>query len=380
MPFRVIRTEGRARRGEFDTAHGKVQTPVFMNVATQAAIKGGVSAEDLESVHCQVALCNTYHLHLRPGSELVHEMGGLHGFMTWSHPILTDSGGFQLYSLAKLRKITEEGVSFHSHIDGRKIFLSPEESIRIQSNLGSDIAMAFDECVEIPSPYEYVEAACGRTSRWLERCKAELERIREKGDAVNPGQQLFGINQGATFRELRLRHMEQIAKLDLPGYAVGGLAVGESTEEMYEVLDYLTPAMPQDKPRYLMGVGTPENIVEGVYRGIDFFDCVMPARNGRHARLFTAFGSINLKNEKYIHDDRPIEENCGCPVCRRYSRSYLRHLFKAEEILALRFGVLHNLWYYNHLLEEIRSALENGTFAQFREEFYKKRENHDLKV
>ena len=374
MPFRVIQKDGRARRGEFDTFHGTVQTPVFMNVATQAAIKGGISAVDLEQVHCQVALCNTYHLHLRPGSELVREMGGLHGFMTWSHPILTDSGGFQLYSLAKLRKITEEGVSFHSHIDGRKVFLSPEESIRVQSNLGSDIAMAFDECVEIPSPHEYVEAACGRTYRWLERCKAELERIRESGNAVNPGQQLFGINQGATFKDLRLRHMEQIAELDLPGYAVGGLAVGESTEEMYAVLDYLTPAMPADKPRYLMGVGTPENIVEGVYRGIDFFDCVMPARNGRHARLFTSWGSINLKNEKFAHDERPIEEGCGCPVCRRYSRAYLRHLFKAEEILALRFGVLHNLWYYNHLLEEIRGALDIGRFDEFRKEFWRKRE------
>ena len=374
MPFRVIKTEGRARRGEFDTPHGTVQTPVFMNVATQAAIKGGVSAVDLEQVHCQVALCNTYHLHLRPGSELVRDMGGLHGFMTWSHPILTDSGGFQLFSLAKLRKITEEGVSFHSHIDGRKVFLSPEESICVQSNLGSDIAMAFDECVEIPSPYVYIEEACGRTYRWLERCKEELDRIRDKGDAVNPGQQLFGINQGATFRDLRLRHMEQIARLDLPGYAVGGLAVGESTEEMYAVLDYLTPAMPADKPRYLMGVGTPENIVEGVYRGIDFFDCVMPARNGRHARLFTSWGSINLKNEKFAHDERPIEEGCGCPVCRRYSRAYLRHLFKAEEILALRFGVLHNLWYYNHLMEEIRSALEAGKFEAFREEFWSRHE------
>ncbi len=374
MPFRVLHTEGRARRGEFDTAHGMVQTPVFMNVATRAAIKGGVSAVDLEQVGCQVALCNTYHLNLRPGSEVIRDLGGLHGFMTWSHPILTDSGGFQLYSLAKLRRITEEGVSFRSHIDGRKIFLSPEDSIRIQSNLGSDITMAFDECVEIPSTYDYVEAACGRTYRWLERCKAELERLHDSGREVNPGQQLFGINQGATFKDLRLRHMEQIAKLDLPGYAVGGLAVGETTEEMYAVLDYLTAAMPSEKPRYLMGVGTPENIVEGVYRGIDFFDCVMPARNGRHARLFTAFGSINLKNEKYIRDENPIEEGCGCPVCKRYSRAYLRHLFKADEILALRFGVLHNLWYYNHLMEQIRAALEAGSFARFREEFYRMRE------
>lgn len=375
MAFRILQTEERARRGEFDTAHGVVQTPVFMNVATRAAIKGGISAEDLERVRCQVALCNTYHLHLRPGSEIIREMGGLHGFMTWNHPILTDSGGFQLYSLAKLRKITEEGVAFRSHIDGQKFFMSPEESIRIQSNLGSDIAMAFDECVEIPSPHDYVESACERTYRWLVRCREELNRLQSRGGTVNPGQMLFGINQGAAFRDLRLKHMEKIAELDLPGYAVGGLAVGETTEEMYAVLDYLTPAMPKSKPRYLMGVGTPENIVEGVYRGIDFFDCVMPARNGRHARLFTSFGSINLKNEKYIRDERPIEEGCDCPVCKRYSRAYLRHLFKAEEILALRFGVLHNLWYYNHLLEEIRSAIEMGQFARFREEFYRKREN-----
>ena len=370
MSFRVIRTEGRARRGEFLTAHGPVQTPVFMNVATRAAIKGGLSAEDLERLHCQVALCNTYHLHLRPGPEIVREMGGLHGFMDWHRPILTDSGGFQLFSLAQLRKIREEGVSFSSHIDGRKIFLSPEESIRTQSCLGSDIAMAFDECVKIPSPYAYVEEACGRTYRWLERCRDELERLNALPDTVNPGQQLFGINQGATFRDLRLRHMEQIAGLDLPGYAIGGLAVGETTDEMYAVLDYLTPAMPAEKPRYLMGVGTPENIVEGVYRGIDFFDCVMPARNGRHARLFTRTGSINLKNEQYARDPRPIEEGCGCPVCQRYSRAYLRHLFKTEEILALRFGVIHNLWYYNHLMEDIRAALEAGRFAEFRRDFF----------
>ena len=377
MPFRILQKDGRARRGEFDTAHGTVQTPVFMNVATRAAIKGGVSAEDLERIHCQVALCNTYHLHLRPGSEIVREMGGLHGFMSWDRPILTDSGGFQLYSLAKLRKITEEGVSFRSHIDGSKFVMSPEESIRIQSNLGSDIAMAFDECVEIPSPYDYVAAACDRTYRWLERCRDELVRLKERGGAVNPGQLLFGINQGATFRDLRLKHMEQIARLDLPGYAVGGLAVGESTDEMYAVLDYLTPAMPENKPRYLMGVGTPENIVEGVYRGIDFFDCVMPSRNGRHARIFTSFGSINLKNEKYLRDERPIEEGCDCPVCKRYSRAYLRHLFKAEEILALRFGVLHNLWYYNRLMEEIRTAIEAGEYTRFREEFYRKRKAAD---
>ena len=344
-----------------------------MNVATRAAIKGGLSSLDLENLHCQVALCNTYHLHLRPGPEIVREMGGLHGFMNWQHPILTDSGGFQLFSLAQLRKIREDGVSFRSHIDGQKIFLSPEESIRTQSCLGSDIAMAFDECVKIPSPYAYVEEACCRTYRWLVRCRDELERLNALPDTVNPGQQLFGINQGATFRDLRLRHMEEIARLDLPGYAIGGLAVGETTEEMYAVLDDLIPAMPVDKPRYLMGVGTPENIVEGVYRGVDFFDCVMPARNGRHARLFTHGGSINLKNEKYARDPRPIEESCGCPVCQRYSRAYLRHLFKTEEILALRFGVIHNLWYYNHLMEDVRAALEAGRFGDFRREFYAQR-------
>lgn len=374
MSFTVLKTEGRARRGVFTSPHGTAQTPVFMNVATQGAIKGGLSAEDLDRIGCQIALCNTYHLHLRPGSELVREQGGLHGFTTWDKPILTDSGGFQIFSLAKLRKITEEGVRFASHIDGRKIFIGPEESIQIQSNLGSDIAMAFDECIEIPSPHDYVAQSCDRTYRWLVRCKNELERLNEEEGTVNRGQQLFGINQGTVYKDLRLRHMEQIAELDLPGYAVGGLAVGETTEEMYEVLDYLTPAMPKEKPRYLMGVGTPENIVEGVYRGIDFFDCVMPARNGRHARLFTHFGSINLKNEKFAHDDRPIEEGCGCPVCRRYSRAYIRHLFKAEEILALRFGVIHNLWYYNHLMEEIRTALDEGRFEAFRSEFYAMRE------
>ena len=375
MSFLLLKTEGRARRGVFTSPHGTVQTPVFMNVATQAAIKGGLSAEDLAQIGCQIALCNTYHLHLRPGSELVREQGGLHKFMTWEKTILTDSGGFQIFSLAKLRKISEEGVNFASHIDGRKIFIGPEESIRIQSNLGSDIAMAFDECIEIPAPHQYVSDSCDRTFRWLLRCKAELNRLNEMEGTVNRGQQLFGINQGTVYRDLRLRHMEQIAELDLPGYAVGGLAVGESTEEMYEVLDYLTPAMPKEKPRYLMGVGTPENIVEGVYRGIDFFDCVMPARNGRHARLFTHSGSVNLKNEKFAHDDRPIEEGCDCPVCRRYSRAYLRHLFKSEEILALRFGVIHNLWYYNHLMEEIRTALDAGSFEQFRKEFYAMREN-----
>jgi len=346
-----------------------------MNVATQAAIKGGLSSEDLENLDCRVALCNTYHLHLRPGENVVKGMGGLHGFMDWHRPILTDSGGFQIFSLASLRKITEEGVSFRSHIDGAKIFMSPEESIRVQSGLGSDIAMAFDECVKLPSPREYMKASCDRTYRWLIRCREELERLNQLPDTVNPGQQLFGINQGGTDRELRLEHMEKIAELDLPGYAVGGLAVGETTREMYETLDFLVPEMPADKPRYLMGVGTPENIVEGVARGIDFFDCVMPARNGRHAKLFTRHGTMNLKNEQYARDERPVEEGCTCPVCRRYSRAYLRHLFKAEEVLALRFGVIHNLWYYNHLMEEIRKSLEEGRFAEYRAEFYRMREN-----
>lgn len=376
MSFEIKNTEGRARRGAFETAHGTVQTPVFMNVGTQAAIKGGVSTEDLEQINCQVELSNTYHLHLRPGEQVIKDFGGLHGFMKWKKPILTDSGGFQIYSLAKLRKIKEEGVYFSSHIDGRKIFMSPEDSMGIQSALGSDIAMAFDECVEIPSPEKYVADSCDRTYRWLVRCKNELERLNQLEDTVNPGQQLFGINQGTVYKNLRVEHMDRIAELDLPGYAVGGLAVGETTEEMYDVLDVVVPHMPTDKPRYLMGVGTPENIVEGVYRGIDFFDCVMPARNGRHAKLYTSFGTINLKNEKYIHDDRPVEEGCGCPVCRRYSRGYLRHLFKSEEILALRFGVLHNLWYYNHLTEDIRSALEQGQFEQWRASFYELRKNN----
>ncbi len=320
MAFTIIRTEGRARRGRFETAHGPVETPVFMNVATQAAIKGGLNSEDLERLDCRVALCNTYHLHLRPGEGVVRELGGLHGFMSWGKPILTDSGGFQIFSLASLRKITEEGVAFRSHIDGAKIFMSPEDSIRIQSGLGSDIAMAFDECVKLPAPRDYMAASCERTYRWLLRCRDELLRCNDAEGTVNRGQQLFGINQGGTDRELRLSHMEKLAALDLPGYAIGGLAVGESTQEMYETLDFLLPEMPADKPRYLMGVGTPENIVEGVARGVDFFDCVMPARNGRHAKLFTRSGTMNLKNEKYARDERPIEEGCGCPVCRRLPR------------------------------------------------------------
>lgn len=372
--FRLIKSEGRARRGEFVTPHGTVQTPVFMNVGTQAAIKGGLSAFDLENIGCQIELSNTYHLHLRPGDDVISEMGGLHEFMNWPLPILTDSGGFQVFSLAGLRKITEEGVQFSSHIDGRRIFMSPEDSMRIQSNLGSDIAMAFDECIENPSPYEYVKSSCERTYRWLKRCKAELERLNSLPETINPGQVLFGINQGGTYEDLRVRHMKDIASLELPGYAIGGLAVGEPTEEMYRIIDAVEPHMPQDRPRYLMGVGTPVNILEAVRRGIDFFDCVMPARNARHGKLFTATGSINIKNEKFKTDPGPIDPECGCPVCMRYTRAYLRHLFKAEEILALRLAVTHNLYFYNKLMERIRSALDGGFFNEFCEENVNKME------
>ena len=368
--FKVLKTEGRARRGEFSCAHGGVvQTPVFMNVGTQGAIKGGVSAHDLKEVGCQIELSNTYHLHLRPGDQIVRQMGGLHKFMDWDGPILTDSGGFQVFSLASLRKIREEGVTFASHIDGRKIFMGPEESMRIQSNLGSDIAMAFDECVENPATHEYAKASCERTARWLARCKAEHDRLNSLPDTVNPGQMLFGINQGATFPDLRVWHMKEIAQIDCDGYAIGGLAVGEPTEVMYEIIDAVEPYMPADKPRYLMGVGTPCNILEGVHLGVDFFDCVMPARNARHARLFTWDGAINLKNAKYETDALPIDPQCDCPVCRRYSRAYLRHLFKAEEMLAMRLSVMHNLYFYNQLMQKIRDALDGGTFAQFRREF-----------
>ena len=364
--FTVTKTEGRARRGVFTCPHGTVQTPVFMNVGTLGAIKGALSAADLEKIGTQVELSNTYHLHLRPGDQVVRKMGGLHKFMTWSGPILTDSGGFQVFSLASLRRIKEEGVHFASHIDGRKIFMGPEESMRIQSNLGSDIAMAFDECIENPAPYDYVKASCDRTARWLRRCKAELDRLNALPDTVNPGQVLFGINQGGTYPDLRIRHMEEIAQLELPGYAIGGLAVGESTETMYEIIDAVEPHMPQDKPRYLMGVGTPSNIIEAVARGVDFFDCVMPARNARHGRLFTWEGAINLKNAKYELDSQPIDPQCDCPVCRRYSRAYLRHLFKAEEMLAMRLSVMHNLYFYNTLMARIREAIDGGVFQQFR--------------
>ena len=369
--FKLKKQEGRARRGELETPHGTVQTPVFMNVGTAAAIKGALSAADLKTIGCQVELSNTYHLHLRPGDELVRDMGGLHKFMTWDGPILTDSGGFQIFSLASLRKISEDGVKFNSHIDGRHIFMGPEESMRIQANLGSDIAMAFDECIKIPSPREYVEKSCERTYRWLIRCKAAIGEYNSREDAVNPGQMLFGINQGAVFTDIRIEHMKKIAELDLPGYAIGGLAVGETHQEMYDTIQAVEEHMPKDKPRYLMGVGTPGNIIEGVARGVDFFDCVMPARNGRHGHLFTWNGIINIKNEKYMRDELPIDSECDCPVCKRYSKAYIRHLFKANEMLAMRFAVMHNLYFYNKLTERIRESLETECFEQFRGKYSK---------
>lgn len=369
--FKLKKQEGRARRGELETPHGTVQTPVFMNVGTAAAIKGALSAADLKTIGCQVELSNTYHLHLRPGDELVRDMGGLHKFMTWDGPILTDSGGFQIFSLASLRKISEDGVKFNSHIDGRHIFMGPEESMRIQANLGSDIAMAFDECIKIPSPREYVEKSCERTYRWLIRCKAAIGEYNSREDAVNPGQMLFGINQGAVFTDIRIEHMKKIAELDLPGYAIGGLAVGETHQEMYDTIQAVEEYMPKDKPRYLMGVGTPGNIIEGVARGVDFFDCVMPARNGRHGHLFTWNGIINIKNEKYMRDELPIDTECDCPVCKRYSKAYIRHLFKANEMLAMRFAVMHNLYFYNKLTERIRASLETEGFEQFRGKYSK---------
>ena len=370
--FKVLKTEGKARRGEFTCAHGTVQTPVFMNVGTQAAIKGGLSAFDLKDINCQVELSNTYHLHLRPGDEVVKQMGGLHKFMRWDGPILTDSGGFQVFSLSGLRKIKEEGVTFASHLDGHRIFMGPEESMQIQSNLGSDIAMAFDECVENPATYEYAKASCERTLRWLERCKAEHDKLNALPDCVNPDQMLFGINQGATFPDLRIWHMQETAKIDCDGYAIGGLAVGEPTEVMYEIVDAVEPYMPKDKPRYLMGVGTPSNIIEAVARGVDFFDCVMPARNARHGKLFTWSGTLNIKNEKHKLDERPIDPECDCPVCRNFSRAYIRHLFAAGEMLGMRLAVMHNLYFYNQLAQRIRDALDAGEFAQFREEYSEK--------
>ena len=370
--YKILKMEGRAKRAHMETVHGNIETPVFMNVGTAAAIKGAVSTEDLQQIGTQVELSNTYHLHVRPGDEVVKKMGGLHKFMVWDKPILTDSGGFQVFSLAGLRKIKEEGVYFHSHVDGRKIFMGPEESMQIQSNLGSDIAMAFDECVENPATYEYAKASCERTLRWLERCKKEHDRLNGLPGTVNPGQMLFGINQGATFPDLRIWHMQEIAKLDCDGYAIGGLAVGEPTETMYEIIEAVEPYMPADKPRYLMGVGTPSNIIEGVARGVDFFDCVMPARNARHGKLFTWQGTLNIKNAKYKLDDGPIDPQCDCPVCRRFSRAYVRHLFAAEEILAMRLAVMHNLYFYNKLTQKIRDALDEGRFAAFRAEYSEK--------
>lgn len=365
MPYHLIRQEQRARRGELHTVHGTVQTPAFMNVATAAAIKGGLSAFDLKEIRCQVMLCNTYHLHLRPGDALVADLGGLHRFTCWDGPILTDSGGFQVFSLAKLRNITEEGVTFHSHLDGRRIFMGPEESMQIQANLGSTIAMAFDECVENPAPREYSAASCARTTRWLARCKAELTRLKAEGRAVNPEQLLFGINQGCTFEDLRIEHMKQIAELELDGYAIGGLAVGEPAEVMYQIIEAVEPFMPRDKIRYLMGVGTPGNILEAVLRGVDLFDCVMPSRNARHGHLNTWGGVLNIKNLKYERDERPIDPECDCPVCQSFSRAYLRHLFKADEMLGMRLAVMHNLYFYNRLMERIRQALDEGAYAAF---------------
>lgn len=366
--FNLISTEKDARRGELVTNRGTVQTPAFMNVATAAAIKGALSAEDLKNIDCQVMLSNTYHLHVRPGDGVIRECGGLHRFTTWDGPILTDSGGFQVFSLASLRHITEEGVTFASHVDGRRIFMGPEESMTIQSNLGSTIAMAFDECVENPAEYSYSKASCERTTRWLERCKRKMQELNSLETTINREQMLFGINQGCTFNDLRVEHMKRIAELDLDGYAVGGLAVGEPTEVMYDVLEHVTPVMPKNKIRYLMGVGTPLNILNAVERGIDLFDCVMPSRNARHGHLFTSKGIINLNNSKYERDMSPIDDECGCPVCQRYSRAYIRHLLKSTEMLSQRLTVMHNLWFYNHLMEDIRKALDEGRFAQFKAE------------
>ena len=366
--YKLISDKNGARRGEFQTNRGTVQTPAFMNVATCGAIKGAVSAEDLKTLGCQVMLSNTYHLHVRPGDKLIKDCGGLHKFTTWDGPILTDSGGFQVFSLSSLRKIEEEGVTFASHVDGKRIFMGPEESMQIQSNLGSTIAMAFDECVENPAAYSYSKASCERTTRWLKRCKAEMARLNSLEGTINPEQMLFGINQGCTYEDLRVNHMKEIADLDLAGYAIGGLAVGEPAEVMYDIIEKVTPHMPQNKIRYLMGVGTPANILNAVERGVDLFDCVMPSRNARHGHLFTSEGIININNKKYENDMRPIDENCGCPVCRQFSRAYIRHLLKSEEMLSQRLLVMHNLWFYNHLMEDIRNALDEGRFAEFKRE------------
>ncbi len=367
--FKILHTNKKARRGEFTTVHGTVQTPVFQNVGTLAAIKGALSTEDLKTVGCQIELSNTYHLHLRPGDDVVHDMGGLHKFINWDRPILTDSGGFQVFSLAGLRRICEEGVTFNSHIDGRRIFMGPEESMRIQSNLASTIAMAFDECIENPSPYDYVKASCERTYRWLCRCKDELMRLSKEPGTINPQQLLFGINQGGTYDDIRIWHMKKISELDLPGYAIGGLAVGETAEQMYHILDVTLPYAPEDRPRYLMGVGTPENIIEAVWRGVDFFDCVMPSRNARHGFIFTWKGTMNMMNQKYERDPLPIDPDCGCPVCRNYSRAYIRHLFKAKEMLGMRLAVMHNLYFYNELMAKIREAIEEDRFEEFKNKY-----------
>lgn len=369
MKFTVIKKEGNARRAVFETVHGTVQTPAFMNVATAAAIKGGLAAEDLEKIDTQVMLCNTYHLHVRPGEDIVYDMGGLHKFTDWKKPILTDSGGFQVFSLAKLNKIKEEGVTFRSHIDGHKIFMGPEESMRIQSRLASTIAMAFDECVENPAAYDYAKASCARTLRWLERCKKEMDRLNSLSETINKEQLLFGINQGCTYDDLRIEHMKEVAKMDLDGYAIGGLAVGEPKEDMYRIISAVAPCAPENKPRYLMGVGTPGNILEGVSRGVDLFDCVMPSRNARHGHLFTKKGIININNSKYIRDESPIDAECGCPVCQRHSRGYIRHLMKANEMLGMRLAVIHNLYFYNHLMSEIRFHIENGSFEDYKNEY-----------
>ena len=368
MEYKVLKTDGKAKRAEMKTVHGTIQTPVFMNVGTVAAIKGAVSTDDLREIGCQVELSNTYHLHVRTGDKLIKEMGGIREFMNWDRPVLTDSGGFQVFSLAKLRKIKEEGVSFNSHIDGHKIFMGPEESMQIQSNLGSTIAMAFDECIENPSPRDYVQKSVDRTTRWLVRCKNEMARLNSLPDTVNKEQLLFGINQGGTYDDIRINHAKAIAELNLDGYAIGGLAVGETHEEMYRIIDSVVPNLPADKPVYLMGVGTPANIIEAVDRGVDFFDCVYPSRNGRHGHVYTRFGKLNLFNAQYEKDARPIEEGCGCPACRSYSRAYIRHLLKAKEMLGMRLCVLHNLYFYNHLMEQIREAIDEGRYSEFKKE------------
>lgn len=366
--YRLLKTDGAAKRGEFHTVHGVIQTPVFMNVGTAAAIKGAVATTDLQEIGTQVELSNTYHLHVRPGDEIVKKMGGLHKFMNWDKPILTDSGGFQVFSLAGLRKIKEEGVTFNSHIDGRKIFMGPEESMQIQSNLGSTIAMAFDECAPSKSSRQYMQDSVDRTTRWLKRCVKEMDRLNSLPDTINKEQILFGINQGATYADIRIEHARRIADLDLAGYAIGGLAVGETHEEMYDIIEHVVPYLPQNKPTYLMGVGTPANILEAVERGVDFFDCVYPSRNGRHGHVYTKFGKINLFNAKYECDAEPIEEGCQCPACRNYSRSYIRHLLKAKEMLGMRLCVLHNLYFYNHLMEDIRGAIDEGRYSEFKKE------------